>query len=289
VGIAGLMPTMEAIRHKKNIALANKETLVVAGSLVMEEAKKHGVDIIPVDSEHSAIYQCIMGNNKDDISKLILTASGGPFRGCRRKDLLHVTLEDALKHPNWTMGNKITIDCATLMNKGLEIIEARWLFNINEDKIDVLIHPQSIVHSMVEYVDGSIMAQMGAPDMRIPIQFALTCPGRKHNSFLRLNFIKTGILTFEEPDHDTFPTLKFAYGALKKSGTMPAVMNGANEKAVELFLNGKIKFIHIFELIEKVMQKHEVNNNPSINDIIEADAWAKEEAARICSKGELPG
>lgn len=291
VGIAGLVPTMEAIRNKKSIALANKETLVAAGSLVMEEAGKTGIDIIPVDSEHSAIYQCIMGNNKADISKLVLTASGGPFRGYRRKDLARINPREALKHPNWIMGNKITIDCATLMNKGLEIIEARWLFDITEDKIQVLIHPQSIVHSMVEYADGSIIAQMGAPDMRIPIQFALTCPGRKYNSFSRLNLIKTGTLTFEEPDHDNFPSLNFAYKALKDSGTMPAVMNGANEKAVELFLDGKIGFVQIFELIEGVMKKHKVNNNPSINDIIDADAWAKEEVARICgcSKGELYG
>lgn len=287
VGIAGLMPTMEAIRNKKGIALANKETLVAAGSLVMAEAKKHSVEIIPIDSEHSAIFQCIMGNNKANVSKLILTASGGPFRGCRYEDLIHITPEEALKHPNWQMGNKITIDSATLMNKGLEVIEARWLFDINEDNIKVLIHPQSIIHSMVEYIDGSVIAQLGPPDMRIPIQFALTYPERSCNNFPKLNLAEKRTLTFEEPDYKVFPCLNLAYEALKASGTMPAAMSGANEMAVWLFLNKKIKFTHIPELIEKVMEKHKVNNNPSINDIIEVDTWAKEEAAEICGKGEL--
>ncbi|NSW92329.1 MAG: 1-deoxy-D-xylulose-5-phosphate reductoisomerase [Firmicutes bacterium] len=287
VGIAGLMPTMEAIRNKKSIALANKETLVAAGSLVMAEAKRHSVEIIPIDSEHSAIFQCIMGNNKANVSKLILTASGGPFRGCRYEDLIYITPEEALKHPNWQMGNKITIDSATLMNKGLEVIEARWLFDINEDNIKVLIHPQSIIHSMVEYIDGSVIAQLGPPDMRIPIQFALTYPERSCNNFPKLNLAEKRTLTFEEPDYKVFPCLNLAYEALKASGTMPAAMSGANEMAVWLFLNKKIKFTHIPELIEKVMEKHKVNNNPSINDIIEVDTWAKEEAAEICGKGEL--
>jgi 1-deoxy-D-xylulose-5-phosphate reductoisomerase len=278
VGVAGLIPTFEAIKHKKNIALANKETLVAAGRLIMEEIKKNNVKIIPVDSEHSAIFQCIMGNNEKNISKLILTASGGPFRGLRYEDLTYITPEEALKHPNWKMGNKITIDSATLMNKGLEVIEAKWLFDINEENIEVLIHPQSIIHSMVEYIDGSVIAQLGSPDMRIPIQFALTYPERSCNSFSRLDLIKKSPLTFEEPDWNTFPCLKLAYQALEESGTMPAVMNRANEIAVDLFLNRKIGFNQIPEIIEKVMKNHIVNKNPTINDIIEVDKWAIEEA-----------
>lgn len=278
VGVAGLIPTFEAIKHKKNIALANKETLVAAGRLIMEEIKKNNVKIIPVDSEHSAIFQCIMGNNEKNISKLILTASGGPFRGLRYEDLTYITPEEALKHPNWKMGNKITIDSATLMNKGLEVIEAKWLFDINEENIEVLIHPQSIIHSMVEYIDGSVIAQLGSPDMRIPIQFALTYPERSCNSFSRLDLIKKSPLTFEEPDWNTFPCLKLAYQALEESGTMPAVMNRANEIAVDLFLNRKIGFNQIPEIIEKVMKNHIVNKNPTINDIIEVDKWTIEEA-----------
>jgi 1-deoxy-D-xylulose-5-phosphate reductoisomerase len=278
VGVAGLIPTFEAIKHKKNIALANKETLVAAGRLIMEEIKKNNVKIIPVDSEHSAIFQCIMGNNEKNISKLILTASGGPFRGLRYEDLTYITPEEALKHPNWKMGNKITIDSATLMNKGLEVIEAKWLFDINEENIEVLIHPQSIIHSMVEYIDGSVIAQLGSPDMRIPIQFALTYPERSCNSFSRLDLIKKSPLTFEEADWNTFPCLKLAYQALEESGTMPAVMNRANEIAVDLFLNRKIGFNQIPEIIEKVMKNHIVNKNPTINDIIEVDKWAIEEA-----------
>jgi 1-deoxy-D-xylulose-5-phosphate reductoisomerase len=278
VGVAGLIPTFEAIKHKKNIALANKETLVAAGRLIMEEIKKNNVKIIPVDSEHSAIFQCIMGNNEKNISKLILTASGGPFRGLRYEDLTYITPEEALKHPNWKMGNKITIDSATLMNKGLEVIEAKWLFDINEENIEVLIHPQSIIHSMVEYIDCSVIAQLGSPDMRIPIQFALTYPERSCNSFSRLDLIKKSPLTFEEADWNTFPCLKLAYQALEESGTMPAVMNRANEIAVDLFLNRKIGFNQIPEIIEKVMKNHIVNKNPTINDIIEVDKWAIEEA-----------
>ncbi len=278
VGVAGLIPTFEAIKHKKNIALANKETLVAAGRLIMEEIKKNNVKIIPVDSEHSAIFQCIMGNNEKNISKLILTASGGPFRGLRYEDLTYITPEEALKHPNWKMGNKITIDSATLMNKGLEVIEAKWLFDINEENIEVLIHPQSIIHSMVEYIDGSVIAQLGSPDMRIPIQFALTYPERSCNSFSRLDLIKKSPLTFEEADWNTFPCLKLAYQALEESGTMPAVMNRANEIAVDLFLNRKIGFNQIPEIIEKVMKNHIVNKNPTINDIIEVDKWTIEEA-----------
>ena len=281
VGVAGLIPTFEAIGHKKNIALANKETLVAAGKLIIEETQKHNVKIIPVDSEHSAILQCIMGNNEKNISKLILTASGGPFRGLKHEDLIYITPEEALEHPNWKMGSKITIDSATLMNKGLEVIEAKWLFDIDKDNIEVLIHPQSIIHSMVEYIDGSVIAQLGSPDMRIPIQFALTYPERSHNSFSRLDLIKKEALTFEEPDWETFPCLRLAYEALQESGTMPAVMNGANETAVHLFLNRKIRFTQIPEIIEKVMYNHIVNKNPSINDIIKIDMWAREESGKI--------
>lgn len=284
VGVAGLIPTLEAIRHKKNIALANKETLVVMGKFIMEEARKYNVKIIPVDSEHSAIFQCIMGNNKKSISKLILTASGGPFRGLKHEDLIHITPEEALKHPNWKMGNKITIDSATLMNKGLEVIEAKWLFDIDKDNIEVLIHPQSIIHSMVEYIDGSTIAQLGSPDMRIPIQFALTYPERSCNNFPRLDLIKNKKLTFEEPDWETFPCLRLAYEALEESGTMPAVMNRANEVAVELFLNRKIGFNQIPEIIEKMMKYHKVNKNPTINDIIEIDIWAREETVKLWNK-----
>ena len=275
VGIAGLIPTMEAIRSGKNIALANKETLVTAGSIVMSEAAAHGVTIFPVDSEHSAIYQCLAGNRTQDVEKLILTASGGPFRGKSREELENVTVSQALKHPNWSMGSKITIDSATLMNKGLEVIEARWLFGFTPDRIKVTVHPQSIIHSMVEYTDGSVIAQLGSPDMRIPIQLSLTWPERAANNFSRLDLLKCGSLTFEEPDMDTFRCLSLAFEALKAGGTMPAVMNGANEVAVELFLKEKIGFCDIPKLIEKTMQAHCVNTKPDLDDIIEVDKWAR--------------
>lgn len=275
VGIAGLIPTMEAIKNKKNIALANKETLVTAGEIVMSEALKAGVEILPVDSEHSAIFQSLMGNNIEDISKIILTASGGPFRGKSSKELENVTLAEALKHPNWSMGSKITIDSATLMNKGLEVIEAKWLFGMDAEKIEVIVHPQSIIHSMVEYVDGSIIAQLGSPDMRLPIQFALTYPDRKYNNFSKLDLLKCGSLTFEEPDMETFPCLKLAFEALRIGATMPAVMNAANEEAVGLLLKEKIKFIDIPKVIEKVMSKHIIIDNPTIEDILHVDLWAR--------------
>jgi 1-deoxy-D-xylulose-5-phosphate reductoisomerase len=271
VGIAGLIPTLQAIKKGKDIALANKETLVTAGSIIMSEAKKHKVNIFPVDSEHSAIFQCLMGNNLNKVSKLILTASGGPFRGRSCGELMEVSLKDALKHPNWVMGSKITIDSASLMNKGLEVIEAKWLFDISIDKIEVLIHPQSVVHSMVEYCDGSVMAQLGSPDMRIPIQFALTYPDRSNNEFSKLDLLKTRSLTFEEPDLDAFPCLGLAFNALETGGTMPTVLNAANEVAVGLFLEEKIRFIDIPVIIEKAMEKHQKNNNPSLEDIIEVD------------------
>lgn len=288
VGIAGLIPTMEAIKNGKNIALANKETLVTAGELVTAEALRQGIKIIPIDSEHSAIFQCINGNNKKDISRILLTASGGPFRGRKRDELKHIKVEDALKHPNWSMGKKITIDSATLMNKGLEVIEARWLFGTNPSDIQVLVHPESVVHSAVEYVDGSIIAQLGAPDMRIPIQYALTYPSRRRNSFSRIDLLKVGRLTFEEPDREAFPCLDLAFKALKTGGTMPAVMNGANEIAIEMFLKGQTGFMDIPYIIEKVMKEHVVNISPQLEDIIEVDAWARsraKEAAKTLAKG----
>lgn len=280
VGVAGLLPTLEAIRKGKDIALSNKETLVAAGKLVMEEARKYEVDIIPVDSEHSAILQCLMGNDKKSLSKILLTASGGPFRGRNLEQLETVTPSDALKHPNWNMGAKITIDSATLMNKGLEVIEARWLFDIVPDNIEVLIHPQSIIHSMVEYTDGSVIAQLGKPDMRIPIQFAITYPERQYSNFNKLDFKLQKELTFEEPEYENFPCLRLAFDAIKECGTMPAVMNAANEVAVSLFLENKIKFTDISLMINSVMDSHKVNNNPSINDIIEVDEWARKEAMK---------
>jgi len=275
VGIAGLMPTIDAIRSGKNVALANKETLVTAGPIVMNEAEKRGVTVFPVDSEHSAIYQCLAANRKQDVERLILTASGGPFRGMKLNELANVTVAQALKHPNWNMGSKITIDSATLMNKGLEVIEARWLFGFTPDKIKVVVHPQSIIHSMVEYKDGSVIGQLGSPDMRIPIQLSLTWPERASNNFSRLDLLKCGSLTFEEPDTDTFRCLTLAYNALEAGGTMPAVMNGANEAAVRLFLEGRIGFCKIPSLIENVMMAHTVNTSPDLDDIIEVDKWAR--------------
>ncbi len=275
VGIAGLIPTIEAIKKHKRIALANKETLVTAGSVVMGYARQNNVDIIPVDSEHSAIYQALMGNNRAQVNKIILTASGGPFRGYNSKQLEEVTLEQALKHPNWEMGSKITIDSATLMNKGLEVIEAKWLFDMEPKDIEVLVHPQSVIHSMVEFVDGSVLAQLGSPDMRIPIQFALTYPDRMKNSFSKLDFSKTTALTFEKPDTESFRCLSFAFDALKQGGTMPVVLNAANEVAVEKFINKRIKFMDIVRIIDNVMSKHINIKNPELNDIIEADRWAR--------------
>ncbi len=275
VGIAGLEPVMEAVKSGKNIALANKETLVTAGSIVMQEARNNNVRIIPVDSEHSAIFQCLMGNNIDEVERIILTASGGPFRGKSIKELQHVTVEETLKHPNWSMGRKITVDSATLMNKGLEVIEARWLFDIEPERIQVLIHPESVVHSMVEFVDGSLVAQLGPADMRLPIQFAVTYPHRVCNNYKRLDWTRYGRLTFENPDMETFRCLKLAYSALKAGGTMPAVMNGANEAAVALFLERKIGFMDIPEIIESAMKNHKTIASPTMEDIIQADLSAK--------------
>lgn len=285
VGIAGLIPTMAAIEAGKNIALSNKETLVTSGELVMEAARKKGISIFPVDSEHSAIFQCLAGNREKDVSRLILTASGGPFRGYTKEQLEKVTVDQALKHPNWSMGSKITIDSATLMNKGLEVIEAMWLFNMPVSKIDVIVHPQSIIHSMVEYTDGSVMAQLGAPDMRVPIQLALTWPERMANPFKKLDFSNLSALTFEKPDMNSFRALELAYKAAIIGGTMPCAMNAANEVAVDLFLKGKITFLQITELIERVMDAHSVNSQPVLNDIIDTDREARKIARDIVNGG----
>ncbi|NLP45816.1 MAG: 1-deoxy-D-xylulose-5-phosphate reductoisomerase [Epulopiscium sp.] len=273
VGMIGLRPTLAAIEAKKDIALANKETLVTAGALVMEAAKQNQVSIYPVDSEHSAIFQCLQGNDFKDISQLLLTASGGPFRRKTKKELHNVTKEQALKHPNWNMGAKITIDSATMMNKGLEVIEAKWLFDVELDQIQVLVHPQSIIHSMVEFQDGSIIAQLGEPDMRVPIQYALTYPKRQFNSFPKLDLLQRNKLTFEKPDKETFLCLALAYQALKEGGTMPTVLNAANEAVVAWFLEGKITFLEIPILIQEAMEHHKNIQNPSLEDILYTEQW----------------
>ena len=280
VGIAGFIPTIEAIKNKKNIALANKEALVVAGEIIMKEAKKSGINIYPIDSEHSAISQCLMGNNVKNVQKIVLTASGGPFRGKSIEQLKKVTLNEALKHPNWNMGSKITIDCATLMNKGLEVIEAKWLFDLQINQIEVIIHPESIIHSMVYYVDNSVISQMGTPDMRIPIQFALTYPNRVLNNFSKLDLIKNASLTFEKPDNNTFPCLNLAFEALKIGGTMPVVLNSANEVLVNLFLKQKISFMDIPYYIENMLEGHTPNKSPSYLDIIEVDKETREKVLK---------
>jgi 1-deoxy-D-xylulose-5-phosphate reductoisomerase len=277
VGVVGLIPTLEAIKSGKHIALANKETLVTAGEIVMNEARMNKVAIIPVDSEHSAIFQCLKQNVEDKfVKKLIITASGGPFLGKKLEELENVTPEQALKHPRWNMGNKISIDSATLMNKGLEVIEAKWLFNIDLDRIQVLIHPQSIIHSMVEYIDHSIIAQLGVPDMKIPIQYAITYPERYYSDTRSLDFIQNNTLTFSQPDFETFKCLRLAYTAAREGGTMPAVLNAANEMAVQLFLEKRIGFVEIPQLIESAMKKHNNIINPSLRDILNSDSWARE-------------
>ena len=276
VGMIGLVPTLEAIKKGKTIALANKETLVTAGQLVMEEARKRNVDILPVDSEHSAIFQCLNGENKKEIDSIILTASGGPFRGKTQKELLNVTKNEALKHPNWSMGRKISIDSSTLMNKGLEVIEAKWLFDVDAEKIDVVVHPQSIIHSMVQFVDSSIIAQMGCPDMKLPIQYALTYPNRLLNDFERLDFSKLNALTFEKPDLETFPCLQLAYESLKSGGTYSAVLNAANEVLVNEFLEDKIKFYDIPYYIEKTLEAHDSIKKPTLEEILHIDKWSRD-------------
>ena len=280
VGIAGLAPTYKAITTGHDVALANKETLVAAGEIIMAEVAKKGVKILPIDSEHSAIFQCLYGNNKKDIDKIILTASGGPFRGKSYEFLREVTPKMALNHPNWAMGNKITIDSATLMNKGFEVIEAKWLFGIDVEKIKVLVHPQSIVHSMVSYVDGVIMAQLGTADMRIPISHAILYPNRVKNSFPKLNLLENNNLTFEEPDIKTFECLKIAYDAISYGGLMPAILNTANEIAVDLFLNGKIRFTDIPNIIKDALNRYENIQNPTIDDVLGIDKKIRSEIKR---------
>lgn len=271
VGFAGLVPTMEAIKHGKTVALANKETLVVAGEMITRLVREHGATLVPIDSEHSAILQCLAGEQSHHVDRLILTASGGPFLNLPKAEFQDVTIAQALKHPNWKMGKKITIDSATMMNKGLEIIEAHWLFSLPPDKIDVLIHPQSIIHSMVEFIDGSVKAQLGIPDMKIPIQFALTYPDRARSTYERVDFAKLGAMTFFEPDADKFECLGLAYRALASGGTAPAVLNAANEVAVELFLEDKISFHHIPLLIRDALDRHPARPLAGLADIIAAD------------------
>ncbi len=271
VGFAGLEPTIAAIKAGKTIALANKETLVVAGELITALAKQHSVKILPVDSEHSAIYQCLVGEENNPIEKIILTASGGPFRGKTNEFLASVTREHALKHPNWVMGAKITIDSATLMNKGLEVIEAKWLFDLTSEQIDVVVHPQSIIHSMVQFEDGSIKAQMGLPDMKLPIQYALAHPHRLKNNFKRFSFVDYPNLSFEKPDMATFRNLGFAFEALNKGGNMPCIVNAANEVAVAGFLSDKVTFLAMSDLIESCMQNMSFQSAPTLDDYLNTD------------------
>ena len=282
VGTAGLQPALAAIRAGKDIAVASKEILVMAGEIVMNEARKHGVRVLAVDSEHSAIFQCLDGKPTNSVRKLILTASGGPFRDKAlwpKEKFSEITVERALKHPSWVMGRKITIDSATLFNKGLEMIEARWLFDIEMARVGVVVHPQSIVHSMVEFVDGSLIAQLSTPDMCLPIQYALTYPARAASDRVQTNFPKIGSLTFEEPDVARFPAIELARRAGEVGGTLPAVLNAANEVAVEAFVNRKINFPQITEMVRRVMDAHKVVEYPTLEKILEADAWARREAA----------
>ena len=274
VGMIGIRPTIAAISAGKTIALANKETLVTAGHIIMPLAAEKKVPILPVDSEHSAIFQSMNGENRKSVSKILLTASGGPFRGKKREELADITVEDALKHPNWSMGRKITVDSSTLVNKGLEVIEAKWLFNAEPENIQVVVQPQSVIHSMVEYEDGGIMAQLGTPDMKLPIQYALFYPDRRPLPGKRLDFYEMKSITFEKPDTDTFLGLPLAYRAIHAGGSMPTVFNAANEKAVALFLDKKISFLTIYDLIQGAMENHKVVENPSVEQILEAEAEA---------------
>lgn len=276
VGMIGILPTVEAIKSGKDIALANKETLVTAGHIVMDLAKKNNVKILPVDSEHSAIFQSLNGENSKEIDKILLTASGGPFRTKSKEDLRNVTLEDALKHPNWSMGQKITIDSATMVNKGLEVLEAKWLFDVDVDDIQVVVQPQSIIHSMVQFNDGAVIAQLGVPDMKLPIQYAIYYPERRYLSGERLDFGKIGQITFENPDFEKFKGLELAYKSGRIGGSMPTVLNAANEKAVAMFLNRKIKYLEIADIIEYCMSKHNTIENPTIEQILEIENWVNE-------------
>ena len=272
VGMIGIRPTIEAIKAGKHIALANKETLVTAGHIIMPLAKKHKVSVLPVDSEHSAIFQSLQGSEHGAVKKILLTASGGPFRGKKEEELLEIKVEDALKHPNWSMGQKITIDSSTMVNKGLEVIEAKWLFDIPVDEVQVVIQPQSIIHSMVEYVDGAIIAELGTPDMRLPIQYALYYPERRYLPGDRLDFWSLGKLEFEKPDMETFYCLKLAYEAGRKGGSLPTVFNAANELAVSMFLKREIKYLEIMEIIEDCMRAHKNLESPTLEQILETEA-----------------
>ncbi|MGE8379161.1 MAG: 1-deoxy-D-xylulose-5-phosphate reductoisomerase, partial [Sphingobacterium sp.] len=275
VGSAGLKPTVMAIQSRKDIALANKETLVVAGELIMALVKEYGVNMLPVDSEHSAIFQCLVGEDQNPIEKIYVTASGGPFRGKKRDQLLQVTKAQALKHPNWSMGAKITIDSASLMNKGLEVIEAKWLFDLTIDQVDVIVHPQSIVHSLVQFKDGSMKAQMGVPDMKLPIQYALTYPARFENNFERFNFMDYPTLHFEKADMETFRNLALAYETLRAGGNKSCILNAANEVVVAAFLADKIGFLEMSDVIESTLEKVEFIANPTLEDYLETDRLAR--------------
>jgi 1-deoxy-D-xylulose-5-phosphate reductoisomerase len=278
VGTAGLKPALAAIRAGKDIAVASKEILVMAGEIVMNEARKQGVRVLAVDSEHSAIFQCLDGKPANSVRKLWLTASGGPFRATPKSEFVNITVERALKHPSWVMGRKITIDSATLFNKGLEMIEARWLFGVEIARVSVVVHPQSVVHSMVEFVDGSMLAQLSTPDMCLPIQYALTYPDRAPSERVQTDLAKLGSLTFEEPDAERFPALDLARRAGEVGGTLPAVLNAANEVAVDAFVDGRINFPQISELVGRTMERHSVVSHPMLDQILQADAWARREA-----------
>lgn len=280
VGMIGIRPVIEAIRCGKDIAFANKETLVTAGHIIMPMIRKYQVLLTPVDSEHAAIFQCLNGEHHGEIAKILLTASGGPFRGRKKEELASVTVEDALRHPNWTMGRKITIDSSTMVNKGLEVMEARWLFDVDYDHIQVVIQPQSVIHSMVEFVDGAVMAQLGTPDMKLPIQYALFYPERRYLAGERLDFAKLGKITFEEPDMETFKGLPLALQAARTGGSMPVVFNAANECAVARFLKGKIRFLEIYDIIEDCMANHKAIPNPSVEEILDAEASVYEQIER---------
>jgi 1-deoxy-D-xylulose-5-phosphate reductoisomerase len=285
-GSAGLMPTLAAVKAGKTIALATKEALVMAGDIIIAEALKRGVNILPVDSEHSAVFQCLNGRDVKDVKRIILTASGGAFLGKNASELERVTPEDALNHPNWDMGRKITIDSATLMNKGLEVIEAYWLFNLPVEKIDVIIHPQSIIHSMVEFIDGSIIAQMSVPDMKGPISYALSYPQRSSSVMTPLSLVDVSKLTFEKPDHFKYPSLFLTYDALKEGGTMPCVLNTSNEAAVEAFLNKRISFTAITRVVAETMSDHSALKGETIDEVLNASKWAKQRAEEIINEME---
>ena len=290
VGCAGLLPTIAAIEAGKDIALANKETLIAGGPVVLPLVQKHGVKLLPADSEHSAIFQCLQGIPSGGLRRILLTASGGSFRDLSVEQLANVTVADALKHPNWSMGQKITIDSATLMNKGLEVIEAHYLFGVDYDQIDIVIHPQSIIHSLIELQDTSVLAQLGWADMRLPLLYALSYPERLATDWEKLDLVKAGSLTFREPDHQKYPCMNLAYAAGRAGGTMPAVLNAANEQAVALFLAEKIRFLDIPRLIETVCDRHQAHHQtkPTLEDILELDQWARREFLEVCGKVDSP-